>query len=82
VQSLVSHIFAPESWRGKSRAEIEQQATALYNKITAFSQPIEPERLQQARTILTDTAIECWHQVRPAPPKIQISPLPAQPRAL
>ena len=78
VKVLAKHIFAPDSWRGKSRAEIESLATALYHKINAHN--IEPERLQKAATILADCAIDCWHQVRPAPPKIQISPLPAQPR--
>src|ERR1039457_294308 len=35
VQALARHIFAADSWRGKSRAEIEAYATALYDKIEA-----------------------------------------------
>jgi|CZKX01.1.fsa_nt_gi hypothetical protein len=82
VQVLARHIFAPESWRGKSRAEIEAGASALYDKIKADipSNPIKPEYLRQAASILRDCALDCWFQVRPAPPKIQISPFPAQPR--
>jgi hypothetical protein len=84
VKVLVKHIFAPESWRGKSRALIEAQATALYNSIKADNpqNPIKPERLRQAGSILLDCALRCWEQVRPAPPKLNISPLAAQPRPL
>jgi hypothetical protein len=85
VKALVAHIFAPDSWHGKSRAEIEAHATALYGKIKTYIpwNPITPERLQQAATLLADSAIACWHQVRPPPPPgFKISPLPAQPRAL
>src|ERR1039458_8352634 len=35
VRVLAKHIFAPDSWRGKTREEIEAQAAALYNKIEA-----------------------------------------------
>jgi hypothetical protein len=82
VKALARHIFGPNAWRGKSRAEIEAQADALYGKIKTHtpSDPIKPEPLRMAGDILIDYALRCWHQVRPAPPKIQISPLPAQPR--
>jgi hypothetical protein len=80
VQLLANQIFAAESWRGKSRAEIEAEANALYNKIKADNP--QPDRLRTAGTILLDCALCCWEQVRPAPPKIQISPRPAQPRPL
>jgi hypothetical protein len=80
VLVLAKHIFAPDSWRGKSRAEIEAHANSLYDKIKA--QNIQPERLLTAGHILIDSSIECWQQVRPALPKIQISPLPARPRPL
>jgi ankyrin repeat protein len=80
VLVLAKHIFAPDSWRGKSRAEIEAGATALYDKIKDDNP--SPESLREAATILADCAIDCWHQVRPAPPKLQVSPLPAQPRPL
>src|ERR1022692_3671573 len=84
VQVLARHIFAPESWRGKSRAEIEAGASALYDKIKADipSNPIKPEYLRQAASILRDCALTCWEHVSPPPPKIQISPIPAQPRPL
>ena len=78
VQVLAAHIFAPDSWRVKSRVEIEDQAKALYSKIEADNP--RPERLRKAATIFANSAIDCWHQVRPAPPKLKISPLPARPR--
>jgi ankyrin repeat protein len=80
VQVLATHIFAPDSWRGKSRAEFETQANALYDKIKAENP--EHERLRKVGTILVDCALRCWEQIRPPPPKFQISPLPAQPRPL
>jgi hypothetical protein len=80
LQILAAHIFAPDAWRGRSRAEIETQANALYDKIKGDNPA--PERLHQAGTILADCALTCWEQIRPAPPKIQISPFPAQPRPL
>jgi len=81
VKVLAKHIFAPKSWRGKSRAEIEVHAAALYDKIKAwdFRDPMKPERLHATASILADCAIDCWHQVRPIPQLI-ISPTPAQPR--
>src|ERR1022692_2027120 len=85
MQVLARHIFASESWCGKSRTEIENHADALYNKIKTFdfSSSIKPEYLRQAGTILLDCALTCWEQVRPPPPPgFKISPLPAQPRAL
>ena len=78
VTVLAAHIFAPDSWHGKSRAEIEAGARALYGKIEGENP--QRERLQKAASIIADCAIDCWHQVRPAPPKLNISPLPAQPR--
>jgi ankyrin repeat protein len=80
VGVLAEHIFAPDSCRGESRAEIEAHAEALYAKIKA-SNP-QPEHLRKAGFILLDYALTCWEQVRPAPPEIQISPFPAQPRRL
>jgi hypothetical protein len=78
VKVLANHIFAPESWRGKSRAEIEAEARALYGKVEGENP--QPERLRAAGSILIDCALTCWEQVKPAPPKIQISPFPAKPR--
>jgi hypothetical protein len=80
LRVLARHIFAPDSWRGKSRAVIEATATALYDKVKTHN--LQPEDLHKVATILADCAIDCWHQVRPPPPKLQISPLPAQPRPL
>jgi ankyrin repeat protein len=80
VKVLARHIFAPGSWRGKSRAEIEAQANALFDKITADNP--QPDRLRTAGSILLDCALTCWEQICPPPPKIRISPLPAIPRPL
>lgn len=77
VQILARTIFTPDTWCGKIRPEIESKAGALYEKIKA-GKP-KPERLHKAGTILLDSALTCWEKVRPAPPKIHISPLPAQP---
>jgi ankyrin repeat protein len=79
IKILAKHIFAPDLWRGKSQAEIEQEATALYDQIK-INDDIEPEPLRQAGMILADYALRCWEQIRPAPPKLTISPLPAKPR--
>jgi len=78
VQALARRIFAPDSWRGKKRTEIEAYATALYTKIESHNP--QSEHLRQAGSILVDCALTCWEQVRPAPPRLTISLLPAQPR--
>ena len=80
VQILAAHIFSPDSWRGKSRIAIEAYASTLYDKIKV-NVP-QPERLGIVRTILLDCALTCWEQVRPLPPPLTISSLPAQPRPL
>jgi hypothetical protein len=82
VQLVASQLFTPDSWRGKSRSEIEAQANALYDRIKAYSpsNPISPERLRIAGVILLDCALTCREQVRPPPPRLTLSPLPAQPR--
>lgn len=80
MQVLARHIFVHHAWRGKSREEIEAQAKALYDQI-ASDNP-QPECLLPAAKILANCAIDYWQRVRPAPPKLQISPLPAHPRPL
>jgi len=82
VQVLAAHIFAPDSWRGKNLAEIQAQASVLYEEIKATTTDLQPERLRKAGTILADYALRCWEQVRPAPPRIQIGSLPVQPMPL
>jgi ankyrin repeat protein len=80
VKVLARHIFAPGSWRGKSRAEIEAQARVLFDKIEAWG-TFTSEHLHKAAMILADCAIDCWHEIRPGPPPdFKISPLPAQPK--
>src|ERR1017187_9851538 len=55
VRGLAAHIFAPDSWRGKNRTEIESAANALYDKIKAENP--QSERLRTAGTILLDCAL-------------------------
>jgi hypothetical protein len=83
VQVLAEHIFAPGSWRGRSRAEIEEQASALYEKIKTqdLLDPIPLRDLRKLAAILFECATDCWLQVRPVP-KLKISLIPAQPRPL
>jgi len=85
VRVFANYIFGPDAWRGKSRAEIEAHANALYDRIRTIQPlaPIKPDRLRETGAILADCAIDCWHQVRPPPPpQFKISPFPAQPRTL
>lgn len=73
VRVLAQHIFAPERWRGRSRAEIEAAATALYKKLQVGDGGVESDRLRETGKILADCAIDCWHDVRPVPP-LRIGP--------
>jgi hypothetical protein len=81
IKILAEHIFAPDLWRGKSRAETEQEATALYDQIKACDD-IGPQTLRQAGMILADSALRCWEQIRPEPPKLTIRPPPSKPGPL
>jgi hypothetical protein len=83
VRVLAKYIFAPDSWRGKSQTEIKAGAAALYDKVKNNGPrgfPTDPEHLRKTASILADCALTCWERVRPAPPKLNISALPAQPR--
>jgi hypothetical protein len=83
VRVLTKHIFSADSWRGKSRTDIETLADTIYGKLEAYASPhIAPEYLRETGHILIDCAIRCWEQVRPAPPKLRIGLNPAQPRPL
>ena len=84
MKILTRHIFAPKSWRGKSRVEIERLADTLYDKIKDANLWGTPqlEDVQMAGHILIDCASDCWKKVRPEPPRLNISPLPAQPKPL
>ena len=44
--------------------------------------PMLDEQLRLARLELFDAAMTCWEHVRPDPPKINISDVPAKGRAL
>jgi ankyrin repeat protein len=84
VRTLAKHIFAADSWRGKSHAEIEEYACILYEKIKT-QRPlnrINPLHLRKAAAVLFECATDCWLKVRPPPPQLKISSTPAQPKPL
>jgi hypothetical protein len=81
LKLLCETVFAPDLWRGKSRAEIEKEADLIYRNIQASIHPALPERdeaFRIARLELFDAAMTCWEHVRPDPPKINISESPAK----
>jgi ankyrin repeat protein len=84
LKLLSRAVFAPDLWRGKSRAEIEGEADLIYRNIQASYRPWRDrdESFRIARLELFDAAMTCWEQVRPDPPKIKISDIPAKGRAL
>ena len=83
---LATKVFVPDLWRGKSRAEIEQEADLIYRNIEKDIQKNIPEAIEPAsrlaRVALVDAAMTCWEHVRPDPPKIKISDAPAKGKAL
>jgi hypothetical protein len=85
LKLLSRTVFAPDLWRGKSRAEIEKEAALIYRNIEANIQmalPGSTEALRFARLELFDAAMTCWEHIRPDPPKITISDVPAKGKAL
>jgi hypothetical protein len=85
MRLLCTTVFGPDLWRGKSRAEIEKEAALIYRNIEANIQmalPGSTEALRFARLELFDAAMTCWEHVRPDPPKITISDVPAKAKAL
>jgi hypothetical protein len=84
LKLLARTVFAPDLWRGKSRADIEAEADLIYRNIQASYRPWrdQAESFRIARLELFDAAMTCWEHVRPDPPKINISPIPAKGRGL
>jgi hypothetical protein len=80
VKRLAAAIFSPQLWRGKTLADIQEQAELVYKNIEYYRP--EPQNLRQARLVLFDHAMTCWEHVRPDPPKITISTVPAKGKSL
>jgi hypothetical protein len=79
LKFLCSTVFAPDLWRGKTRAEIENAADEIYRNFDKeITFELTKEWLQTARVELFDAAMTCWEHVRPDPPKLNISPIPAK----
>jgi hypothetical protein len=80
VKLLAAAIFAPDLWRGKTLVDISAEAEIISKNITAHRP--DPELLRQAELILFDYGMTCWEHIRPDPPKINISEIPAKPKPL
>jgi hypothetical protein len=79
LKFLCATVFAPDLWRGKTRAEIENAADAIYRNFEKeITFELTKQWLQIARIELIDAAMTCWERVRPDPPKINISKIPAK----
>ena len=86
LKFLAATIFAPDLWRGKAFLDIQNEADLVHRHITKGLDPDEDrpseESARAARLVLFDAAMTCWEHVRPDPPKIKISDVPAKGRAL
>jgi hypothetical protein len=86
MKLLATTVFAPDLWRGKALKHIQKEADLLYTKIEKGIDFYLPEAKEEAsrlaRVELFDAAMTCWEHVRPDPPKINISNIPAKARAL
>jgi hypothetical protein len=86
VKLLATTVFAPDLWRGKALKDIQEEADLIYTELEKDIDTFLPEAKQEAshlaRLELFDAAMTCWEHVRPDPPKINISPIPAKGKAL
>lgn len=83
LKVLATTVFAPHLWREKSLLDIQKEAELIYRNIlwgTMLDEADEQARF--ARLALFDAAMTCWEHVRPDPPKINISPIPAKGKAV
>jgi hypothetical protein len=85
LKFLAATIFAPDRWRGKTFLDIQKEAEIVERNILK-GLPDDPEEfkdvIRPARLVLFDAAMTCWEHVRPDPPKINISDIPAKGKAL
>lgn len=85
LKFLISLIFSPDLWRGKSRTDIEGEADLIYQQIekyAAYDELNMEQGLRNFRLLLFDAAMTCWEHVRPDPPRISVSDIPAKGKAL
>jgi hypothetical protein len=86
MKLLATTVLAPDLWRGRGLEDIQKEANLLYAKIEKGIDAYLPEAKQEAsrlaRVELFDAAMTCWEKIRPDPPKIKISDVPAKGRAL
>jgi hypothetical protein len=82
LKLLATTVFAPDLWPGKTLLDIQEQADLIYRNIQKDLPEEVDEAFRLARLALFDAAMTCWEHVRPDPPKIKISDVPAKGRAL
>ena len=83
VKLLAAAIFAPDLWRGKTLLDLQKEADLIERNIDRnLPNDMDQDALRTTRLVLFDAAMTCWEHVRPDPPKINISTIPAKPRPL
>jgi len=83
VKLLSAAIFAPDLWRGKTLLDLQKEADLIERNIDRnLPNDMDQDALRSTRLVLFDAAMTCWEHVRPDPPKIKISDVPAKPRPL
>jgi ankyrin repeat protein len=76
---LAAAIFAPDLWRGKTLLDLQKEADLIELNIDRnLSNDMDQDALRSTRLLLFDAAMTCWEHVRPDPPKLKISPIPAK----
>ena len=85
MKLLATTVFAPDLWRRKTLIDIQKEAEIVERNILK-GLPDDPEEfkdvIRPARLVLFDAAITCWEHVRPDPPRINISDVPAKGKSL
>ena len=83
MKLLAAAIFAPDLWRGKTLLDLQKEADLIERNIDRnLPNDMDQDALRTTRLVLFDAAMTCWEHVRPDPPKINISTIPAKPRPL
>lgn len=79
VKLLAAAIFAPDLWRGKTLLDLQKEADSIERNIDKnLPNDLDEEVLRSVRLVLFDAAMTCWEHIRPDPPKITISTIPAK----
>jgi hypothetical protein len=83
LKFLAATVFAPDLWPGKTLLDLQKEADLIERNIDAnLSNDMDQETSRSVRLVLFDAAMTCWEHVRPDPPKIKISDVPAKGKAL